>query len=107
MSVPAKTVYVMTAFNEQQIIGMFSLCTVILIRGLFSLYVSYMRYEVTSTPQHHHHIYSNEYSTRELNLDSSFQPLNLNLKPNSGVLAPPNSPSLFKKPKCPPRDELV
>lgn len=90
------------------------LCVLILTRGIVSTVLKLINNE----PVHHRVHYSNEYSTTDLCLDTQPKP-KPNLNPPG---APPNSPksefdpyelkpktpkASFKKPKIPPRDELV
>lgn len=93
------------------------LCVLILTRGIVSTVLKLINNE----PVQHHVHYSNEYSTSDLRLDLAIP--KPKPKPNLNPPgAPPNSPksefdpyelkpktpkASFKKPKIPPRDELV
>jgi len=82
-----------------ELISIIVLCTLILTRAIVATLFKWFH-----DNERHHIRYSNEYSTAELNLTPK-------PKPNLPKV-PPNSPisefDVFeKKPKAPPRDELV
>lgn len=93
---------------ENELWSIIILCVLILTRGIVS---SLMRW--FGGDEYHHHVhYSNEYSTLDLNLQPKPKPPPAPKGELPKLKVPPNSPvSEFdpyeKKPKIPPRDELV
>jgi len=94
---------------ENELWSIIILCVLILTRGIVS---SLYRWFGGAEEYHHHVHYSNEYSTLDLNLIPKPNPPPAPKGVPSKLSVPPNSPSsefdpYEKKPKVPPRDELV
>jgi len=98
---------------ENEMWSIIIICILILTRGVISSLLKMIKGE---EGVHHHVHYSNEYSTADLNLDLNPKPKpkpsggisdqpKSEFDPFEGFRAPPNTPK--KKPKHPPRDELV
>lgn len=85
---------------DNELIAIIIMCTLILTRGIVSTLFKWFKGEES----HHHVHYSTEFATSDLNLNlNQRKPLRVEIP-----VTPPNTPVYKKKkPKEPPRDELV